>query len=235
LPLIVFLKRLILTRAIKTPVFLNMRKYSLILILCLQTLFCLAQQKVMTEGSLTYSITVATTNKEAEMADIFDGATLNVFIKGTVVSSELKSVLLNQTIVYDGKTEGAVIIKEAGDQKFITSLSPANWLHFNRKYEGVSYTFQDETKTILGYPCKKANGKLKDGTEFTVFYATNLSPNVKGYDYQFKSLPGLPLEYEVQNGNMKVKYTASKILFAPVPAFKFEIPQKGYRILDYQQ
>ena len=57
----------------------------------------------------------------------------------------------------------------------------------------------------------------------------------KDYDYQFRSLPGLPLEYESSVGNLKVKYTASKITFDPVPVQKFSIPVSGYRELTYQE
>ncbi|MES2776569.1 MAG: hypothetical protein V4722_20495 [Bacteroidota bacterium] len=191
-------------------------------------------QRIMTEGTITYNLSVVTTSKAPEMADVFDGATLNVYVKSNQVLSELKSVLLNQTIIYDGKNMGAVILKESGDQKFIINLTPDNWIHYNRKYDGVTYTYTTETKTVAGYPCKMAIGKLKDGTEFSVYYATNLVPSIKGYDYQFKGLPGVALEYEVQNGTMKVKYTAAKVIFSPVPAFKFDIPKTGYRILDYK-
>ena len=191
-------------------------------------------QRVMTEGTIVYNLSVVTTSKEPEMADIFDGATLTVYLKSTQALSELKSALLNQTIIYDGKNLSAVILKESGEQKFIISLTSENWLHYNRKYDGVNYSYTNEQKTIAGFSCKKATGTLKDGTEFSVYYATNLTPSVKGYDYQFKGLPGMPLEYEVQNGTMKVKYTASKITFSPVPAFKFDVPKSGYRILDYK-
>ncbi|MEO7312358.1 MAG: hypothetical protein ABIX01_18290 [Chitinophagaceae bacterium] len=195
--------------------------------------FQLHAQRVMTEGTVSYNLSVISGSKEAGIGDVFDGATLNVFLKGNLVLSELKSVLLNQTIIYDGKNAGAVILKESGDQKFIINLTPDNWLNYNRKYDGINYTYTGETKNVAGFPCKKAVGKFKDGTEFTVFYATNLAPSVKGYDYQFKELPGMALEYEVQNGAMKVRYTAVKVTFNPVPAFKFEVPKTGYRILDY--
>lgn len=209
-------------------------KKSIFFFLILISAISLHAQRVITEGTVTYTLSVLTTSKQPEIADIFDGATLNVYMKGTQVLSELKSPLLSQTIIYDGKNLNAVILKESGEQKFIINLTADNWAHYNRKYDGVIYTYSDETKNVAGYLCKKAIGKLKDGTEFTVYYATTLAPYVKGYDYQFKTLPGIALEYEVQNDNMKVKYTASKVALSPIPAFKFDIPQKGYRILDYK-
>jgi len=191
-------------------------------------------QRSLTEGTIMYNLSVVTGSKEAEMGDIFDGATLNIYLKGNLAMSELKSVLLNQTIIYDDSKASATILKTSGDQKFIINLTAENWLHYNRKYEGITYTYTEETKTVAGYLCKKAIGKLADGTTFTVFYATTLSPAIKNYDYQFKGLPGLALEYEVQNGSMKVRYSASKVNISPVPAFKFDVPTTGYRVLDYK-
>ena len=104
-----------------------------------------------------------------------------------------------------------------------------------KKYEGITFTPTNETKTIAGYTCKKAIAKLKDGTSFTVYYTTDLTTENKEYDYQFKTLPGLALEYESTVGNLHVRYTASKINFDPVPAQKFAVPQSGYREMTYEE
>ena len=86
---------------------------------------------------------------------------------------------------------------------------------------------------IAGYNAVKAIAKLKDGTSFTVYYTKELNLANKDYDYQFKTLPGLALQYEWQSGKMKFTYTLSKINFDAIPASKFEIPKSGYRVLTY--
>lgn len=190
-------------------------------------------QRVITEGTVIYSLSVNGSAVQ-EAANVFNGATLTVYFKGNQALQELKSSVLNQSTVYDANSASAVILKQAGDQKFIINLDSNNWQHYNRRYEGITFKYTEETKTIAGIPCKKAIAKLSDGTELVVYYALTLSAFVKGYEYQFKTLPGLALEYEVQNGQMKVTYTAKEVLFNPVPAFKFDVPKTGYRILDYK-
>ncbi len=190
-------------------------------------------QRVMTEGTILYSVSV-TGNNAQEAAGVFNGATLTIYLKANMALQELRSNLLNQTIIYDGKADSAVILKQAGEQKFIINLNPADWKDYNRRYNNIKFTETDSTQNITGFICKKAVAKLDDGTQLTAWYATGLSPVIRSYDYQFKTLPGIVLEYEVQNGPMKVTYTASKVLFNPVPAFKFEVPKTGYRILDYK-
>jgi hypothetical protein len=72
----------------------------------------------------------------------------------------------------------------------------------------------------------------KDGTEYRIFYTTNIAPSVREFDYVFKDIPGFVLEYEVKQANRSVKYTATRISFSPVAASRFDIPVSGYRILD---
>ncbi|HEY0751279.1 MAG TPA: hypothetical protein VGD26_08990, partial [Chitinophagaceae bacterium] len=104
-----------------------------------------------------------------------------------------------------------------------------------KKNEGVEFTYTDETKNILGYKTKKAIGKLSDGTNFTVWYTTDLVPENKDFQNANKNLPGLAMEYESNVGNFKVTYTVSKISFNPVPASKFDLPKTGYRVMTYDE
>jgi hypothetical protein len=78
-------------------------------------------------------------------------------------------------------------------------------------------------------------GKLKDGTDLVVWYATDLVPYEKGYKPEFAGLPGMPLEYEATSGKVTVRYTAHSIQFAPVSASRFELPKAGFKMLEYKQ
>ena len=146
------------------------------------------------------------------------------------------SPLGTQSTIIDGVKNTIVILKEYGEQKYMINLKPEEWKDANKRYEDVTFAFDNtETKTILGYKCNKAVGKLKDGTSFTVWYTTDLLPVNKDFQYANRSLPGLALEYETNMGDLKMTYTASKISFSPVPAAKFDIPKSGFRLLTYQE
>ena len=145
------------------------------------------------------------------------------------------SSLGTQSTIIDAAKGAITILKEYGEQKYMIKLTPADWKDANKKYENVSFTQTDETKTIAGNTCKKAIGKLVDGTTFTVWYTTELAPENKDFQYATKSLPGLAMEYETNLGSMKVTYTVSKISFAPVAAAKFDLPKAGFRVLTYAE
>jgi GLPGLI family protein len=208
----------------------------LITIVCCVFFMSLAWgQKKVSELTLVYDASITTGSTEPKMADAFDGATTTIYLKGNLSRSELSSALFSSTTIHDSKTGAAVVLREVSGQKLLIRMSPENWIEKNKKYQGISFTNTNETKTIAGYNCTKAEATLGDGSSFTVYYTTEMIPENKEYDYQFKNLNGLPLEYELTQGQLKIKYTVSKINLNPVPSSKFDIPKGGYREMTYEE
>jgi GLPGLI family protein len=192
-------------------------------------------QKKFTEGTISYDIVINTGDSKPKIADMFDGATSIVYIKGNKSRSEMISSLGSQSTIVDSKTGSVVVLKEYGEQKYMINMTPANWKEANRRYEGVTFTYENDFKTIAGYKCQKAIGKLKDGSTFTVYYTTELIPENYEFQYSNKTLPGLAMEYESSIGSLKVTYTVSRISFNPVPASKFDLPKTGFRVMTYEE
>lgn len=195
--------------------------------------FSLKAQKVISEGTLIYNISIQTGSNEPKMADMLDGATTAIYIKGSQSRSELVSGLGSEVTIYDSKKGSGVILKDYSAQKLMITLTKDDWDKKNSKYEGITFETTNETLNIAGYNCKKAIAKLKDGSSFVVYYTPEVEVADKDYDYQFKNLPGLALQYEWQSGKMRFKYTLSKINFDVVPVSKFDIPKSGYRVMTY--
>lgn len=193
-------------------------------------------QKKLSEGTISYDIVINTGSDKPQGADFLDGATSAVYIKGPKTRTEMVSPLGTQSTIMDASKSSIVILKEYGDQKYLINLRPEDWKDANKRYEDVSFTYDaSATKTILGYKCSKAVGKLADGTSFTVWYTTDLVPENRDFQYANRNLPGLALEYETNMGTLKVTYTVSKISFSPVPAAKFDLPKAGFRVMSYEE
>jgi GLPGLI family protein len=192
-------------------------------------------QKALAEGSLVYNISVETGSSEPKITDMLDGATTTVYLKGNQSRTEMISGLGSEATIYNAATGSGVILKDYSGQKLMITLTPQEWEKNNKKYEGITFENTGETLDISGFNCHKAIAKLKDGSSFTVYYTTDVSVSNKEYDYQFKTLPGLAVQYEGENGKMKFKFTLSKINYTEIPAAKFEIPKSGYRVLTYEE
>ena len=189
----------------------------------------------LTEATISYDIIINTNNTTPQAADLLDGATSIVYLKGNSSRSEMISSLGTQATIIDGKTGNVAIIKEYGDQKYMIRMTPNNWKQSNIKYEGISFTYFNEYKTIAGFNCQKAIGKLLDSTTFTVYFTKDLLPVNKDFQYLNKNLPGLAIQYEARMGNMIVTYTVSSVNFNPVSQAKLDIPKSGYRVMTYEE
>ncbi len=192
-------------------------------------------QKKLTEATISYDIVINTNNTTPQVADLLDGAVSVIYLKGTSSRSEMISSLGTQSTIIDGKTGNVTILKDYGEQKYMIKMTPAEWKASNKKYEGSTFTYEEEYKTIAGYNCQKAIGKLADGSTFTVYFTKDLVPVNKDFQYLNKNLPGLAMQYEAVMGNQKVTYTVSSINFNLVPAAKFDLPKTGYRVMNYEE
>src|SRR6478735_449689 len=172
-----------------------------------------AAQRVVADCAITYSISTEEGNADKDISASLKASTKTVYIKGNDSRTDLVSPSFTQSLLYNKNTGNAVILREFGNNKFMTKLDQAKWVAENKKYEGMTVSLSGtENKTILGYECKKAVIQLKDGSSFTLYYATTIVPSVKEYEYQFKDIPGFVLEFESQEtDSKKIKYTATKI------------------------
>ncbi len=192
-----------------------------------------AQQRVVAECTVVYNISLDDQATDAAAAATLKATTKTVYIKGINSRTDLVSPSFSQSVIYNKQTSTATILRHIGTNKFLTKLDQNKWVTEHGRYADMKLIKSDETKTILGYECKKMLMELSDGTSLTVFYANNIAPSVKEFEYQFKDIPGMVLEYEATEGDgKKIKYTASQINFNPVAASRFDIPTSGYRILN---
>ncbi len=193
-----------------------------------------AQQK-LTEATITYDIVINTNNSKPQAADLLDGATSVIYLKGNSSRSEMISSLGTQATIIDGKAGDVTILKNYGEQKYMITMTPENWLESNKKYDSISFTYIDEYKIIAGRNCQKAIGTLLDSTTFTVYFTKELIPVNKDFEYINKNLPGLAMQYEAVQGKRIVTYTVSSINFNPVSQSKFDLPTSGYRVMTYEE
>ena len=192
-----------------------------------------AQQRVVAECTVTYQISLEEPNLNKDVEKVLQQSSKTVYIKGNDSRVDLISPSLLQSIIYDKSNGSAVILREFGNNKFLTRMSSTEWRLANKQYDGMTIHFVNESKTILGYECKKAVLNLKDSSIYNIYYATAIAPSVREFEFQFKDVPGFVLEFDVKEQSTSiVRYKATKINLSPVQASKYDIPTSGYRLLN---
>ncbi len=200
----------------------------------LVTIASYAQEaKQLSDCMVTYDVEVEDSKADPQIIKAMAGAVKTVYIKGSKSRSDLETMGFKQTTLFDTHTDSTIILREIGNNKYISYLNGAKRKEKNKKYENIHFSNTNEKKTILGYDCKKVIAKLADGSTYNVYYAPSIIASNNEFEYQFMNLNGFVLEYEAEseNGKTRIKYVASKITLTPVPNAKFDVPKSGYRVL----
>lgn len=204
-------------------------------ILFSSTLINAFAQKQFTEGLLQYKISIESAKTETPVVNSLNGAELTLYLKSTVSRSEMKSSLGIESTVFDSRSGIGFILKEYSGQKLMISMNENNWSQKNRMYENMNFSIEEGTTAVAGYQCKKAAAVLPDGKVFIVYYDPGILISNKKYNNAFSKLPGLPVQYELQSGNLNFRYTIIKVSYDAVPLSKFEAPKTGFRVMTYDE
>lgn len=192
-------------------------------------------QRNIAEATITYDMVIQTGSNGPQKGDALTGASTTVYLKGNNNRSDMVSALGKEITIFNSKTDNAVILKEFSGQRLMIQLNKENWKTKNKMYSNINFELTNEYKVIAGYNTRKAIAKMPDGKSFEVYYAPDLVPANKEYDATFSNLPGLAIEYEIESGKMKFRYTLSKISYDPVQLSLFDFPTSGYRVMTYEQ
>jgi GLPGLI family protein len=212
----------------------NLKGFVLILMMMTTALFSFGQ-KIISEGTIVYDVVIKTGDKEPQKGDALQGATSTIYLKANNSRTDLVSPLGKEVIIYNSKTNNARILKEFSGQKLMIELTKDDWKAKNRMYSDIKFELTSETTSIAGYNVRKAIASMPDGKSFIVYYAPDLVVANKSYDATFTNLPGLPIQYEIESGKMKFRYTLSKISYDPVLVSQFDFPTSGYRVMTYEE
>ena len=115
------------------------------------------------------------------------------------------------------------------------TLSANEWAQKNKFYHDMKFSIENTEQMIAGINCRKAIAKSPEGNTIIIYFDPSVAIANKQYNNAFSQLPGLPVQYELQSGKLKFKYTLTSVNYDAVQISKFEIPKTGFRIMTYQE
>jgi hypothetical protein len=160
------------------------------------------------EGTITYNIEYSSSDESMQQY-------LGSFPKQSTLKIKNEYMRLDQSVA-GGATQS--LISNASDTSTTLILNiMGNAYQVNLSLDEVMQLEQaeafkiveaEETKMIAGYLCKKAFA-ISGTDSLTIYYTEEIkSQNIVP---QFSKLTGFPLEYEMEKGNVRMKYTCSNI------------------------
>ncbi len=192
-------------------------------------------QKVLTDATLVYNISIESLKGEKQISGGLNGAVLTLSLIKDKSRMEQVSTLGVETTVFDTKAGKGFILKEYSGQKLMITTNADNWAQKNQINKNLKFDMEVGTISIGGYTCKKATATTSDGKNYTVYYDPGVSLSNTSYTNAFPQLNGLPVQYELQSGNIIFKYTLSKYNSDAVLPNKFDAPKAGFRTMTYEE
>jgi len=94
----------------------------------------------------------------------------------------------------------------------------------------IDWKEKDELRTIAGYKCHKAVGRICDTVYVVAFYTEDIVVN--GGPEMFGGLPGMIMELAIPR--LHTTWTATRIELAPPVATDFVVPEKGKKVTEHE-
>lgn len=203
---------------------------SLWVIILLMLGLCTEAQKRFSEGEMVFSIS----SYENDIKN-------NIEVKGTCLfkgahyRSTLKSEVGSTSLVYDAREGVGAIHHDHGEQRIMIPLDRRQWQDKNSTFKSKEIHFDphEDTLRILGFLCKSAIAKLSDSAFLKVYYTDEIIPENTDVEWQFAQLEGMVLSLSMTSGAKKMELITEQLNFDPVPIQKFDMPNLGYRVMNY--
>ncbi len=193
----------------------------------------------LTEGHVKYEMTVSSDNPAMEMAmAMMNGASMEIYFKdeSTLVKINM-GMAMNMATTTNSKS-GDVLIKMGGmmgNKAIKSTISEVG--DVQPEDQDVAVEMISETKDIHGFKCKKATLTDKDGRKAIFWFTEEIAVSKAGQNYLSKEIPGFPMEFEMNQKDMKMSMKAilvEKKVSNAKELFSMEVPA-GYQIMTIDQ
>jgi GLPGLI family protein len=189
-------------------------KKIIVLILAIVSVASSSLEAQITEGHISYKMDVASDDPDMAMAvSMMQGSKMEMYFKDKATRVEMSmGAMMNITSITD-ENSGNVLMLMGGMmgknavQTTIAETEKSNTENMP-KYD---VTFSDETKVIEGYNCKKAILTDEEGNENIFWYTEEIMMSKKGQNYLNEEIPGMAMQYDMNNGGLKMTLTVTKV------------------------
>lgn len=178
--------------------------FLLILLVCGYSTICFSQF----EGKVFYEMTYESSDPETQTFIGMLPKESSIAIKGAEM--RLSQSLAGggaQAFITNSELKTSTLVMKFMGQKFQVQMNEEEMMKLERA-EPFKIVKGNKTKEIAGYTCNQAFALM--GTDsLEIYYAPELKTN--GILPQFAELDGLPLQYEIAKGKMRISYQCTSV------------------------
>lgn len=189
----------------------------------------------VTEGHVKYNVNVSSDDPDMAMAvSMMSEATLDIYFQKDKSRTEMDMGIMNTTVIVNPSAEKSIMLMDMMGSKFAIPMEKEELDQENDSPKPIIKLI-DETKTVLGYKCKKAVITISEGVDAVYWYTEELKVNTFGQKSFNNSVPGFPLEFSQFQGGLDMKLTAT-VIEKSVDSKKFDVGvPEGYTVTTMEE
>lgn len=178
------------------------------------------------KGVINYDVTYPDTKMEASQMAMLP-KTMKVSLNGNKARIDINMPSMSQIVLLDADLKTTTVLIDMMDKKI--ALKP-NKKNESAKINEPVIVNTSETKEIAGFVCKKAEINFGDeksiGSPIIVYYTDAIGNNKIFYDNEYRTLPGIPMEFQYKMQGMNMLLTAKSVEKGKVSNRDFEVPSE---------
>lgn len=187
------------------------------------------------EGEIHFKVTYPKLDKENFMRDFLPKKMITKFKDDRMANSLSAGMGMFQFgMISDIDNQQLTRTAKFINKKYALNLENESVFDALKKEAEYDIQFTEETKTILGFECKKINITIKDGSDetFSAYYTEEIDIEDPNWFNQYAPVKGVLLEYEYEKYDMRMHLTATKIHFKELEDEDFDVPEKYVEITE---
>lgn len=202
-------------------------KYSIVLALFILAISVSAQKPGSPfKGVINYKVSYPDSKIEASQQAMLP-QTMKVSLNGNKTRIDINMPSMTQIVLMDADLLTTKVLLELMGQKIY--MKPNKAASKTGGKEPV-VVILPETKEIAGFVCKKAEINFGDekskASPIIVYYTEAIGNNKIFYENEYRTLPGIPMEFQYKMQGMNLLLTASSVEKGKISNKDFEVPSE---------
>ena len=184
-------------------------------------------------GTIAYEITYPDSMKGDMMTSMLPSKMQLKFIPGFVLN-EFKAGMgiITATIIANEEDKTLISLFKVIDKKYALVYTPQETKAEMLKMPKFTIAFENETKMVAGYKCKKAVLTQTDKPQnvFPVYYTSDIQLKNPNWNLPYSDVPGVLMEYPIQHKDIFMILKAKKVTLEAPDDSQFSV-SKEYKVV----
>lgn len=213
-------------------------KITLLALICATSL-SLKAQKIITQGTITYSLIYNLPANKQAMAAMLPQEYIVIF-KDDLSQFKMDMGMFSTLVIANNNTKETLTLTEIPIQNKkiavkMNKIQTEKMEEIQGENKNFEITPTTETKLIATYNCKKyVCTDKKTGTQIDVWTTQDIKLPSNTITSSFKNVKGVPIQFSTQAQGMKVKITLKTIVEEKVSDINMAIP-KDYESMSFDE